>query len=62
MPKKPQKKGSTRGYHATLEWHVENYVGAMTTRTTDMISFIFGKTFEQVELDFSRCKSQRAKK
>lgn len=63
MIKKPHKKGSARGYHATLEWHAENYVGDMTLRTADIISFIFGKTVEQVELDFIRCqKAQKAKR
>jgi hypothetical protein len=62
MIKKTHKKGSTRGYHATLEWHVENYTGPMSLRTADMLSFIYGKTVEQVELDFERCKSQRIKK
>lgn len=32
----------------------------MNVKTEDMISFVYGKTREQIETDFARCKRTKA--
>lgn len=56
MKKSVQKKGQPKGYHSTLQWVFDKFGGRVPSNYHYMIEFIYGKTHEQIEIDFSRCK------